>query len=50
MSDGYDLSVLSIDELPELAGASIASGDYLIGWDASASRFVKIPADYFGAA
>lgn len=49
-NDKYALANLNLDELPTLAGASIASGDYLIGFDASAGQFVKIPADYFAAA
>lgn len=49
-NDKYALTQLSIDELPELAGASLASGDWLVAWDASAGQFVKIDATYFGAA
>ncbi len=40
----------SIANLATLAGASIATGDFLIGWDATAGTFVKIDAEYFGAA
>lgn len=49
-NDKYALTNLNIDELPTLAGASLASGDYIIAWDASAGQFVKIDATYFGAA
>lgn len=47
MADKYDLTNLSIDELPVLAKASLASGDYLVAWDASQGRFVKIDATSF---
>ena len=50
MADGYDLTVKSIEELPTLAGASLASGDFVVAWDASAARFVKVDATYFAAA
>lgn len=50
MADKYDLANLSIDELPTLAGASIASGDFIVVYDASQRRFVKVDATYFGAA
>ncbi len=43
MADKYDLTNLSIDELPLYAGA-VASGDYLVLWDASAGKFVKVDA------
>jgi len=50
MADGYDLTNLEINELPTLAGASLAAGDFIVAYDASAGRFVKIDATYFGAA
>lgn len=50
MADKYDLAYLNVDELPELAGGSLASGDWVIAWDNSAGRFVKIDATYFAAA
>lgn len=43
MADKYDLANLSIDELPLYAGA-VASGDYLVLWDASEAKFVKVAA------
>ena len=49
-NDKYALTTLNIDELPTLAGASLASGDFLVAYDASAGGFVKIDATYFGAA
>lgn len=49
-NDKYALSTLSIDELPTLAGGSLASGDYIVAYDASAGQFVKIDATYFAAA
>lgn len=38
----------SINELTELAGTGIASGDYLLGFDASVNDWVKTPANSFG--
>lgn len=50
MADKYDLAYKNIDELPVLAGGSLASGDYIVAYDASADKFVKIDATYFAAA
>ncbi|MGB0496310.1 MAG: hypothetical protein ACPGJI_08130 [Kangiellaceae bacterium] len=49
-NDKYALANLNIDELPVLAGGSLASGDYIVAYDASAGEFVKIDATYFAAA
>lgn len=49
-NDKYGLTTLSIDELPELAGGSLASGDWIVAYDVSAGRFVKVSATYFAAA
>ena len=48
MADKYDLTNLSIDELPVLAGASLGAGDYIPVYDASAGKWVKVLATYFG--
>lgn len=50
MSDGYDLAYKKIDELEVLAGGSIASGDYIVVYDASAGVYKKVDATYFAAA
>jgi hypothetical protein len=50
MADKYDLTNLSIDELPTLALASFASGDFIVAYDASAGQFVKVDATEVGAA
>lgn len=42
-ADGYDLTTKSIDELV-VDSAAAASGDYLVRYDASANKFVKIDA------
>lgn len=38
----------SINELSEVAKTAIASGDFIVGYDASAIDWVKFPADSFG--
>lgn len=43
MANGYELTFKSIDELPLFAGA-VAAGDFLILWDASQDKFVKVAA------
>lgn len=43
MSSKFDLTFKSLDELPTFAGA-VASGDFLILWDASQNKFVKVDA------
>lgn len=43
MSGKFDLTFKSLDELPTFAGA-VASGDFLILWDASQNKFVKVDA------
>lgn len=47
MADKYDLAYLNLDELPTLAAASFASGDFVIAYDASAGQFVKVDATSF---
>jgi len=47
-NDKYALTTSSIDELPELAGASLASGDWVPVFDVSAQKWVKVSATYFG--
>lgn len=44
MADKYDLTNLSIDELPLYTGTMTAS-DFLIVWDDSQGRFVKVVAN-----
>lgn len=41
---GYELTFKSIDELPLYTGTMTAS-DYLIVWDASQDKFVKVVAN-----
>ena len=50
MADKYGLAYVNLDELPTLAGASLASGDFVVAWDASAKEWVKVDATYFAAA
>lgn len=47
MADKYDLAYKNIDELPTLAAASFASGDWIVAYDASADQFVKVDATSF---
>ena len=49
-NDEYSLAYKKIDELEVLAGGSIASGDYIPVWDASAGEWKKVDATYFAAA
>lgn len=43
MSDKYGLAYLSVDEIEEDTSAA-GSGDYLLRYDSSSEKFVKIPA------
>ena len=47
MADKYDLAYKNVEELPTLAAASLASGDWIVAYDASEDRFVKIDATSF---